>query len=381
MASEVRICVFGCFEDSDLYMRNRVLIEALSASGATVELVRPEREGVSDNLHRRTKSLTGLIQYGLDQIGAFVSLFRQRRQVRTADLIFVPYPAYLDGLFLRLINAGSSRKPVVIDAFLCLHETVVTDRQVFQPKSIGARLTRWIEAHALSQADRVFIDTPQQKAILDAQYGLDPGKVAVVPVGLLDRIWAPIESAPSGGPFRVIFWGTFIPLHGTTTLLQAARLLAESAPGVEIEIIGDGQEASRFAEELERDDPGNIRWRRTLLPTESLRQAIAQAHLVLGVFADSEKAASVVPYKVHQALACNRPVVTRSSPAMAELAAANNNIVLVPPENPRALADAIVQMQSSVGEDPGTRKVYDEFCSQQRVEQVVTDVIREVLHD
>jgi glycosyltransferase involved in cell wall biosynthesis len=53
----------------------------------------------------------------------------------------------------------------------------------------------------------------------------------------------------------------------------------------------------------------------------------------------------VIPNKVHQALACGVPVVTRSSPAIDELLADRESALLVPPDDPIALAAALVKLR------------------------------------
>ncbi len=80
---------------------------------------------------------------------------------------------------------------------------------------------------------------------------------------------------------------------------------------------------------------------------------IAAADVCLGIFGTSEKAASVIPNKVFQALSAGKPVITRDSPAIRELLAeAPYAVQLVPANDPSALAAAVMRLAKhrSVGQ-------------------------------
>jgi glycosyltransferase involved in cell wall biosynthesis len=158
----------------------------------------------------------------------------------------------------------------------------------------------------------------------------------------------------------VLFWGTFIPLHGVEVIIEAARKLALKGKSVEFKLIGDGQTAADIAELVEQEPLPNLTWQRAVVGTEELQAAIAQAHVVLGVFGTSQKAANVVPYKVHQAMASDRPVITRHTEQLAALDCPG--VKLVPPGDSEALADAILALRAALlrGEVSATRPCYDE---------------------
>ncbi len=371
------ICVFGCYQDSDLYQRNRVLAEQMLMIGHESFSVRPKKQSENTGNQRRLSSFAGIFSVLKEQFGQFFSLLGQRKSLARAELFFIPYPAYLDRWYLRLLTLGSPRRPIVVDAFLCLHDTVVVDRKLLEPGSIGARLVSSLERSALASADCVLIDTEQQKNQLCRRYALPEKKVHVVPVGLDERQWTPLPAQSVGEHFNVLFWGTFIPLHGIPTIIEAARLLRLRDPSVRFAILGDGQTADTCAAMLAHDPLDNLEWTRRLCDTAELRAAIADCHCVLGVFGDSEKAASVVPYKVYQALASGRTLVTRSGPPMTDLADGNLGVALVPPADADALASAILRMKAVqlVQGEISTRELYDQRLSQRVIHSVLSEAV------
>ena len=160
---------------------------------------------------------------------------------------------------------------IIVDAFLCLHDTLVHDRKMLGSKGLFARIVAWLERRTLLAANLVFIDTEQQKTLLLERYGLDRRKIAVIPVGIDESLWRPLPVLPTSGCFRVLFWGTFIPLHGVDTIIRAAKQLQLSHPHIQIELVGDGQTADASAALIDDLKLNNINWQRCLLSAARLR--------------------------------------------------------------------------------------------------------------
>ena len=114
-------------------------------------------------------------------------------------------------------------KPIVVDSFLCLYDTIVDDRKLFREGSFSARIIRFIESSVLYKCDRILIDTEQNKLRLIELYNLPAPKIFTVPVGLDEKLWVSLEQATFSGQFRVLFWGTFIPLHGVEFIVEVFK--------------------------------------------------------------------------------------------------------------------------------------------------------------
>jgi glycosyltransferase involved in cell wall biosynthesis len=92
---------------------------------------------------------------------------------------------------------------------------------------------------------------------------------------------------------------------------------------------------------LDAEPLPNVRWIEWATYDE-LRQNLAASDICLGIFGESDKAASVIPNKVFQIVAAGRPLITRDSDAIRELLGhAPPCTYLVPPGDPAALAEAI----------------------------------------
>ena len=201
----------------------------------------------------------------------------------------------------------------------------------------------WLACRA---ADRVILDTRAHADYFVERFGIARGKTGAVLVGAeTDRFVVKPVARPPRQPFTVLFYGQFIPLHGIPTIIEAARLLEQQ--DIRWIVIGKGQEEARIARMLEAHPLPRLEWI-PWVDYEQLIDWIARADVCLGIFDDGAKASRVIPNKVFQILAAGKPLITRESPAMDEIAPSGNpGIWYVPPADARSLADAIISAKNS----------------------------------
>jgi glycosyltransferase involved in cell wall biosynthesis len=290
-----------------------------------------------------------MLKIGANALSRFAALARRHRHTPDYDAMIVGYPSHIDIALAYLLTRRRGR-PLVMDAFLGLYDTAIRDRGMISPKhplSVALWCWEWL---ALRLADIVLIDTPEQASLLTRDYGLRPGRVIDVPTGVDEDLWAPCPLPPASRPFRVVGWSTFIPLHGMNVIAAAEPLLARSSVAVSLQLMGDGQTASEFEQtltrargEAPRDEPP-IDWQREFVDPTAVREAAQRAHCCLGIFGNTAKAGRVVPYKVSEALALGRPVITADTPATRRVLEDGVSALLIPADSPQALAAAIERL-------------------------------------
>jgi glycosyltransferase involved in cell wall biosynthesis len=323
--------------------RTRILHDGLRSVGLSVhECHEPVWEGIEDKteVRGRVRRLVLLAHW----VSRYPVLMWRFLLLKRPDLVLIGYPGVLDMLVLAPI-ARMRRVPVAWDMFMSLYDTIVQDRALVKPGTWRARLLRKIESHAVRCADLVFLDTEAHARHVEALLGL--------PIGHCDSVWVgaeverfrldPPDPAAivnrSDARLSVLFYGQFVPLHGIDTIIAAAQLMQEEP--VDWLIIGRGQDAPRIRLLLQASPVPRLRWIEWVEYTE-LRNWIARSDICLGIFGDSEKAASVIPNKVFQIVASGRPLITRDSPAIRELLEHSPPCVyLVGPSNPAELAAAL----------------------------------------
>jgi len=263
-------------------------------------------------------------------------------QIKDHDAIFVPYPSYLDG-WIGCILGKLKHKKVIIDGFLGIYDTIVRDRKIFKEESLIAQIIWQYEKLFLSSADHILVDTQLNGEMLQKDYDLPKGKIKIIPVGIDEDLWKPVK-LPDTSKFKVIFWCTFIPLHGADIVAKAAHLLEKQRPDIEFLIIGTGQLSNNFDKLLKKLQLSNLKWISQFIPLKSIYALTKEAHCCLGIFGNTDKTDRVIPYKVYQALACDRPVITARTQASQALFTDKKDILLVSPGNPIELANAILSL-------------------------------------
>jgi glycosyltransferase involved in cell wall biosynthesis len=257
-----------------------------------------------------------------------------------ADLVWVPCFRHRD---VAAASRWARKKniPVLFDPLISAWQKQVYERHKYKPESGAAqrllkRETKWLQA-----VDMVLLDTEPQRQMFMQRFGLAPAQTACVYVGAEQPLFSPAQVAHAPALVEILFYGSFIALHGVETVIAAARRTSHQ-PHIQWVLLGDGPAKAQAQQQAA--GLANVRFEPSL-PYALLPQRIAQADIVLGVFAGSEKAAQVIPNKVFQALACAKPVITRASVAYPAGIAhgPDHGLWQIEAANPVALAEAVMQ--------------------------------------
>lgn len=245
------------------------------------------------------------------RISAFADWEIRLRSQPKIDLVWVPCFRQRDmGPASRF--AERHGLPLIFDPLISSYDKQVDERGKLPAESWRAReLLDW-ERRLFRHATLVVADTPAHASYFADQFGLPAERTEVVYVGAEEALFFPAdqEGAESGGRIEVLFYGSFIPLQGPRTIIEAARLY--EGPPVTWTLIGKGP--LRAVCETMATGMGNVRFE-DWLPYQKVPARIRQAHILLGVFGATPKAGRVIPNKVYQAMACGKVVVTRSAEA------------------------------------------------------------------
>lgn len=275
------------------------------------------------------------------------------------DLVWVPAFRHRD-------LAGAARwcrrrgVPLLFDPLISTYDKQVAERRKYAPESAFARrLLAW-ERSRMTLADVVLADTRAHARYFSDILGVPDERLHVVPVGVDETLFQPKPSSASDGPLELLFYGSFLALQGPRVIVDAARLGADQP--LRWSLLGEGpllaecREAARGLAGI-RFEP----W----IDYSALPARVGEADVVLGIFGATDKAARVVPNKVHQALACARPVITLASDAYPpDLAdSERSGLFWVPAADPAALLERAIALAARRGELPGlgqhARESYD----------------------
>lgn len=232
--------------------------------------------------------------------------------------------------------------PLIFDPLISAYDKQVNEREKFSASSAAAARLLAQERAQFGLADIVIADTQGHADYFHEVLGVLRDKIIVLPVGADQSVFGfqPARSLDNDRPVRVLFFGSFIGLHGVPTIVDAVRQY--DGPPIDLHFIGTGPmraDAERVLTAMAaRTAVVSTRFE-DWLDIHTLASRIADSDIVLGIFGTTGKALRVVPNKVYQALAVGRPVITGDTPAFGERFRTESPAALafVPPGNADAL--------------------------------------------
>ncbi len=339
----MKVCYFGSY--APFYPRHRIIIKGLRSQGVEVTEV--------------TDSSQILIRYP--------KLAKKYFSKKDFDVIFVGEASnYVQPLAILLKKI--TKKPLVFDTYVSLYDTN-QDRGVHQ-NPIMSRLFYNIDKYNCHFSDVVLQDTNQNVKYFHETFHLPENKFRRLLIGAEDDLFYPQtvknsdknfdkyskedfddKNSDKGlnvhksreNKFKILFYGTYIPLHGIQYIIKAAKILENE--NVEFKLIGKGQtfpEIKKLKEELNLSNVEFI----DMVPYEELPQYIAGSDACLGIFGGTEKSMRVIPTKAYQILAMEKPLITGDSPGARELLVNRENAILCNMADAESLASSILELKN-----------------------------------
>jgi colanic acid biosynthesis glycosyl transferase WcaI len=237
--------------------------------------------------------------------------------------------------------------------------------------------------------DRLVVVTPAFKDYLIEHWRVPEEKIFVVENGVetsLFRRLAPNlairRELGAEGKFVASYIGTMGNAHGLETLLEAATLLCERAPKVLFLLIGEGAEKARIVSLARSRGLTNVRFVGQQA-REKIPAYITASDACLVLLKKTELFKTVLPTKMLEFMSCARPVILGVDGHARRVMEQAKAGIFVTPEDPAALADAIMQLaddpelRESLGRN-GRQHVLQYF-SRQHTAKVYLDVLEDLL--
>lgn len=247
------------------------------------------------------------------------------------------------------------RKPAVPLVYVANHTYAQQHR--FMGRELYRGLRR-LEARGYALADRIVAISNDTAGSLVRDYGVPPGKVEVIPVGVNTSAFAPLDLERIPG--SVLYAGRLCERKGLPLLLEAMSILRGRHPGAKLHVIGEGA-------------------LRAGLEQTARRLGIADRVEFLGKVGEAELAGwynraevFVLPSLFEgfgivcvEAMACGTPVVAARAPGVTDIIEDGRNGLLVD-RDPARLADAVASLLADGGlaralAGEGRRDVLEKF--------------------
>jgi glycosyltransferase involved in cell wall biosynthesis len=342
----IRAVLFGTYTAT--HPANRLLEAALRAAGIAVDVC---HEPLWERTRDKTAAFFGvrsLARLGVAYLGAAARLRRRLRALPAPDLVVTGFNGQLDVPLARWTAGRRAR--LVFAPLVTLTETLVDDRHVYRRDGAKGRAARWLDRLTLEAPDLVLTDTETHRAWIANQ--LTPrARTATLYLGA-EPPFRPTPPRPrvAGEPLRVLFYGQYVPLHGTRVIVDAAAQLAREG-GVEMTMIGTGPEREATTRLATARGVSNLRFE-DWVAYDELPARLADCDVALGIFGTTSKARMVIPTKVYQAAAAGRAVVSADTPALREVFTPGEDVLTVHAGDHMGLAAMLRRLRDSPNEAP-----------------------------
>ena len=306
--------------------------------------------------------------------------------VARPDVVIGTSPQLLVGLSAWWI-ARQKRVPFVFEVRDLWPESLVAVG-LGDSDSLLHRLLGRIAGFLYRHCDQIVVVTPAFKDHLVRYWMIDPEKISIVENGVETDLFQPndrvnLKRAELGADqkFLVCYVGTLGWAHGLDTLIEAAAQLQVQEPMVQFLLVGEGADKARIQELARQRDLTNI----TFLgqqPRERIPEFICASDACLVLLRKTDVFKTVIPTKMLEFMSCARPLILAVDGQARSIMENAQAGIYIEPENPGALADAILQLSAyrELSERLGRngRNYIVENFSRKKTADVYLEVLKQV---
>jgi glycosyltransferase involved in cell wall biosynthesis len=170
-------------------------------------------------------------------------------------------------------------------------------------------------------------------------------KIHVVHCGVDTRLFQPRQQESGSGPFTIVCVGSLEEKKGQTYLVEACRLLKGRGLDIVCHLIGDGQSRAALEQQIQAAGLSGLVRLEGGQPRDQVVRMLRQADVVAlpSIITKTGKMEGI-PVALMEPLACEVPVVSTRISGIPELVEDGVTGLLVPPQDPTALADALERL-------------------------------------
>jgi colanic acid biosynthesis glycosyl transferase WcaI len=233
------------------------------------------------------------------------------------------------------------------------------------------------------RSDRLVVVTPAFEDHLTRYWNVPQAKISIVENGVETDIFRPQATAAElrkqlrlEQRFVICYIGTIGNAHGLETLIDAAEELQATLPCATFLLIGEGAEKARIVKLATGRGLNNIQFF-AQQPRERIPIYISAADVCLVMLRKSELFKTVIPTKLLEYMACERPVIVAVDGHSRQIIEESGAGIFIEPGDSRALANAILEserepaLRRTMGAS-GRRYIINKFSREETAREYIT---------
>jgi glycosyltransferase involved in cell wall biosynthesis len=335
---KLTVCFFGTYDNT--YTSNKMVLQGLKDNDVNVvevnahtKVTRLDKQSEMNwmNLFSRIFSKTKIVN----------EIWKNWHEIKKSDAIYVGYPGHVD-VFPAFVLAKLLNKKLVFNPLLIIYIGFAEEQGILNKKSLMGMVIKQAESLVYKMCDLVFADTPFQEKFLRNDFGVASDKLKVLPIGADDRFYSYTPYTNKSKKINCCYYGLYSPVHGVEYIIEAANILKNNE-NITFSMIGNGNTFEKNYQKAKKMGLTNITFYHDT-PESEHPKIMAKSDLFFGFLASTPTVDRVIPNKVYQGMAQGKLVVTADAPVTRSVFKNGENMALVKPANPKALAQAIVDL-------------------------------------
>ncbi|MDE3016048.1 MAG: glycosyltransferase family 4 protein [Pseudomonadota bacterium] len=220
----------------------------------------------------------------------------------------------------------------------------LTEGKIISERSLFARVIAALQRFLYRRAALMLSVLPKFDDYL-SDIGIKPRAFLWLPNGveIIPESLPPPLHIEAPTPFCLMFIGGFSRYQGLGVLLEAARILEDRKQNIRIALVGGGSEKPHVIENVRRMGLKHIEFREAVPRAEVMAVAAEADAFILHARPLLVHRYGLSPNKLCDYMLAARPVIYSAPPEHNPVAETGCGI-LIPPQNPQALADAVIKL-------------------------------------
>ena len=271
---------------------------------------------------------------------------------RLIVIAFSPVPSSIVGILVSKILG----LPLLYDLYYSWVESNI-DAGRWKSKGLKTMIGRVLEGFCLRSSKLVLVDTRSSQRYSSKLYLLDSSRI--VPIyGVVD-LGKFTPTTDRGGELRrklgvqdrlvIMYHGSFQKVHGLETLIRISPQIISQVPKAVFLLVGDGpcrKDCEKIVDRLGLKDRFIFTGR---VEHDNIPHYIEVADIWIGLLTKSEKAHRTARFGMFEAMAMGKAVITSKSYETENLITDRENGLLVDPDNPLEVVEAISKLAQENG--------------------------------
>lgn len=208
-----------------------------------------------------------------------------------------------------------------------------------------------VEKCSMGRASRIVVVTSGLRDVIRDEYHVPADKITVIWNGANTDLFRPIDAGKAREELGldtvgdyVCFSGSLVAWQGLEHLVKSAPLVLSQYPAARFLIVGDGAMKKELVLLTQKDGIGENFLFTGFVPYEKVPWYVNASNICVAPFvAARNERIGLSPLKLCEYMACEKPVVTSRINGL-EVVETEEAGILVAPESPKDLADAILRL-------------------------------------